>query len=121
MGKTYRSHNKFLVQESSVFNKSWENSRVIGTELFFHKPGYAVDFRDGGIGTTNGHDYTAKLRKGETKEIFRRQFRKHNPDPCVTCFLNHGKMWMLKGNGRKSSKKTKGLSKEMKPDLEVYP
>lgn len=117
MGKTYRSHNPYIVEQGSIYAKTWDHPHVVKEELSFHKPGYHVDFRDGGIGNTNGFWYTAKLRKGETKETFKRQFRKHNPDPCLFCFAHHGRMWMLKGNGKKSSRKTKGLLKEMKPDL----
>jgi hypothetical protein len=59
----------------------------------------------------NGYHYALRLRPGETIENIHRQFRKSRQSPCMCCFGNHGRMWMLKGNGRKSHWKTKGLVK----------
>lgn len=39
------------------------------------------------------------------------QLRKHYPDPCKCCWYHNGRIWMLKGTGRKSKSKTKGMRK----------
>lgn len=133
MGKTYRSLPYRVEQDYHIYAQEYtsKGEKIVRSEqdrnkyiqdkngllilkycLHFDKPGYQTNGADGGIGGTNGYYYKAKLRKHETPETFNRQFRKYKPDPCMSCFHNHGRMWMLKGNGTKSKHKTKGMRKE---------
>ena len=40
-----------------------------------------------------------------------KDMRKSGPDPCMGCFRSGGRIWMLKGTGKKAKCKTKGMKK----------
>lgn len=52
---------------------------------------------------------------------FRTQMKKlsyrSREGPCMACFRNHGRIWMIKGTGNKAKCKTKGMYQKRKRDI----
>ena len=114
MGRTQRNHPKFRKPDQSGVWACPPDK----THDFYRNKGFTDKTApSGGFGAAQGHDYTLKLRKGESIEECQRQFRKRPVAPCPCCFQRHGRAWMLNGKGDKSFKKNKGMRKEQTRSL----
>lgn len=89
-------------------------------EIYFHQGTVTgFSYEQEYSGSDEGNNVIIKPPEKDSY-LATKQIRKHGPDPCRTCFRHEGKTWMLKGNGNKSSKKTKGQKKRRFDLKECY-
>jgi hypothetical protein len=110
MGLTYRKHpfEKWDPEDEVVKNRDFvkvTEQCTAGSRMSY------------GGGAAVGFHYRVNLRPNESVRGHRRQYHKYPLKPCKCCFHTDGRIWMLKGSGRKSRTKTKGIVRETKSDL----
>ena len=115
MGKTIRNlpfdvRRKLTAERESEHSEKSENER--NRSLYWDK---SVDSklpkttqRSGFTGYSGGYPTYAYYLNSRSDKI---QPQKRYSGPCSCCLGLEGRMWMLKGLGKKSSLKTKGMRK----------
>jgi hypothetical protein len=72
---------------------------------------YAIEYKGREVEYKTGEDGDAVIHLPFDKAEYPlyREYHKIHDGPCICCFQNNGKIWQLKGTGKKSKGKTKGM------------
>lgn len=122
MTRTYRKHPYFRRASASSYAAiDKENGfNAVSDRIEWYKDTGLTDHRAGsGYGLVTGFHFVLHVRKGETEESIRRQFHKYPAAPCPCCFRHEGRIWELRGSGKKlhkSMSKSKGMRREGRRD-----
>lgn len=98
--ETQKAYNEYAILDIICFSKPICNHLPRGLQKFYN------DIRKTGYGSCFP-EYIYKTNKRSNKI----PPKKHYNSPCMCCFRNNGRMWMLTGNGNKSIIKNKGTQK----------